>query len=261
MQAGDTSADLDFASTTSLAGTITDLATNAAALTLPTPGAAGSLGANKAIVIDTIAPVVTSVTSSTADGTYKVGSVINLQVGFSEAVTVTGTPQLTLETGTIDRVVNFAAGSGSPTLSFIYTVQSGDIAAALDYTTTEALAPNGGTMVDMAGNPATLTLPAPGTTGSLGVNKSIGIDAFSPTVTSISSPAGGIYRLGQNLDFLVNVSEPVTITGSPSLSVTVGATSRSAIFVSALNWDRLKIIQTTYKNIFDGINIKKISHT
>ena len=233
VQAGDTSADLDYVSATSLAGTITDLATNAATLTLPTPGAAGSLGANKAIVIDTTAPTVTSVSSSIANGPYGLGSSVALQVTFSEAVTVTGTPQLTLETGTIDRVVNFAAGSGSPTLSFIYTVQFGDIAAVLDYTSTEALAPNAGTLVDMAGNPATLTLPAPGTTGSLGVNKSIGIDAFSPTVTSVSGPAGGIYRLGQNLDFLVNVSEPVTITGSPSLSVTVGAAARSAMFVSA----------------------------
>ena len=260
VQAGDTSADLDYVSATSLAGTITDLATNAATLTLPTPGAAGSLGANKAIVIDTTAPTVTSVSSSIANGPYGLGSSLALQVTFSEAVTVTGTPQLTLETGTIDRVVNFAAGSGSPTLSFIYTVQSGDIAAVLDYTSTEALAPNAGTLVDMAGNPATLTLPAPGTTGSLGVNKSIGIDAFSPTVTSVSGPAGGIYRLGQNLDFLVNVSEPVTITGSPSLSVTVGAAARSAMFVSASQSTALLFRYTVASGDLDldGISISNL---
>jgi len=51
---------------------ITDAAGNRATLTLPSPGATNSLGANKAIIIDTTDPTVSSVTSSTADGSYKV---------------------------------------------------------------------------------------------------------------------------------------------------------------------------------------------
>ena len=53
VQSGDSSADLDYNSTTALAlnsGTISN-ANGAATLTLPTPGGANSLGANKAIVI------------------------------------------------------------------------------------------------------------------------------------------------------------------------------------------------------------------
>lgn len=49
-------ADLDYISTVALAlngGTIRDVATNDATLTLATPGTAGSLGANKAIALDT----------------------------------------------------------------------------------------------------------------------------------------------------------------------------------------------------------------
>ena len=105
VQAGDTSADLDYISATALAlngGTITDAATNNATLTLPAPGAAGSLAANKAIVIDTTAPTVTNVTSTKPDGTYTTGTVIPVTVTFSEPVTVIGPPQLTLETGTTD---------------------------------------------------------------------------------------------------------------------------------------------------------------
>ena len=59
MQAGDASADLDYAATSSLAlngGTIKDAATNAATLTLPTVGGASSLGGQKNIVVDTAAP-------------------------------------------------------------------------------------------------------------------------------------------------------------------------------------------------------------
>src|SRR5205085_990501 len=123
--AGDTSADLDYVGTGSLAlngGTIRDAALNAATLTLASPGAAGSLGANKNLVVDTTAPTVRGVTSSTANGSYKAGASISVQVNLSEAVTVTGTPQLTLETGTTDEVVNYASGSGSSTLTFTYTV-------------------------------------------------------------------------------------------------------------------------------------------
>src|SRR5439155_864421 len=65
VQAGQNSADLDSTSTTALTpngGTIRDAASNPANLTLPAPGAAGSLGANKNIVIDTTAPVITITT-------------------------------------------------------------------------------------------------------------------------------------------------------------------------------------------------------
>ncbi|MCX5943928.1 MAG: VCBS repeat-containing protein [Cyanobacteria bacterium] len=59
MQEGDASADLDYAGTWGLQlndGTIQDAAGNNAIRTLPTPGATSSLGANKALVIDGIAP-------------------------------------------------------------------------------------------------------------------------------------------------------------------------------------------------------------
>ena len=87
---------------------------------------------------------VSNVTSSTADGSYKVGDAISIQVVFSEAVTVTGTPQLTLETGSTDAVVDYASGTGTNTLTFIYTVASGENSTDLDYTSTVALALNGG---------------------------------------------------------------------------------------------------------------------
>jgi len=63
----DTSADLDYQATTSLAlngGTIKNAALQNATLTLPSPGAANSLGANKAIIVDTTPPTA-SVTTQT----------------------------------------------------------------------------------------------------------------------------------------------------------------------------------------------------
>ena len=122
---------------------------------------------------DVLAPSVSSVTSSTADGTYGLSDVIAIQVVFSEPVIVTGTPQLTLETGSSDAVVNYASGSGTDTLLFNYTVDSGHASSDLDYVGTTSLALNSGTIQDAAGNNATLTLASPGQAGSLGANKAI----------------------------------------------------------------------------------------
>ncbi|MEI4967832.1 Ig-like domain-containing protein, partial [Aeromonas caviae] len=141
---------------------------------------------NASYLVDTTAPVVSGVSSTTAAGTYGVGSVISIQVTFSEAVTVSGTPQLTLETGATDRTINYVSGSGSNTLTFNYTVQAGDTSADLDYLSAGALGLNGGTIRDAAGNNATLTLPTPGGVGSLGANEAIVIDTSGPVAdTSI----------------------------------------------------------------------------
>lgn len=236
VQAGDTSSDLDYVSTAALAlngGTIQDAATNNATLTLPSPGAAGSLGANEAIVIDTTAPTVTNVTSNAADGSYGVGTLISVLVTFSENVTVTGTPQITLETGVTDRTVNYVSGSGTNTLTFDYTVQSGDTAADLDYVATNSLALNGGTIRDAATNDATLTLPNPGAAGSLGANKAIVIDGNVPTVTSVTSnAANGTYNTGTLISVLVTFSKNVTVTGTPQITLETGTTDRTVDYVS-----------------------------
>ena len=141
--------------------------------------------------IDEVAPTVSSVTSTTADGQYNAGDVIDIVVTFDEAVVVTGTPQLTLETGSTDRAVDYASGSGSTELVFKYTVQAGDTSGDLDYVATTSLGLNGGTIKDIAGNAATLTLAAPGQPGSIANAEAIVVDTTAPdapVITSISTP-------------------------------------------------------------------------
>src|SRR5207249_414351 len=80
------------------------------------------------------APTVQNVSSGAADGRYGIGQVIPITVTFDGAVTVTGTPQITLETGAIDAVVNFTSLSGNQkTLTFNYTVAAGQNSSDLDY--------------------------------------------------------------------------------------------------------------------------------
>lgn len=234
LQSGDESADLDYVSTNSLAlngGTISDVATTDAILTLPVPGATNSLGANKALVIDGVEPLVTSVTSSKADGLYGTGEVIAIQVVFDDAVSVTGTPQLTLETGTTDRTADYVSGSGSNTLTFNYNLQVGDESADLDYVSTNSLALNGGAIRNASTNDAILTLPTPGAANSLGANKALVIDGVGATVVSVSSTkADGTYGDGEVIVVQVTFTEAVTVSGTPQLTLETGTTDRTANF-------------------------------
>src|SRR3989442_11827060 len=76
-------------------GTIKDSNNNAATLTLAPPGSTGSLSANKSFGTFISAPVTTA-SSTQAAATYATGATITITVDFSRAVTVTGTPQLAL---------------------------------------------------------------------------------------------------------------------------------------------------------------------
>ncbi|HJS14018.1 MAG TPA: Ig-like domain-containing protein, partial [Rheinheimera sp.] len=207
-------------------------------LTLSDPSIGASISdatATGTITNDDVAPAVTSVTSSSANGTYNTGDIVSVTVNFSKNVTVTGTPQLTLETGTTDTVLNYSSGSTTSALEFNYTVAAGHSSPDLDYISTSALALNSGTIRDAATNNAILTLASPGAANSLGANKNFVIDGIDPTVSSVSVPANATYSSGQNLDFTVNTSENVTINtggGTPRIALTIGATTRYATYVS-----------------------------
>ncbi|MBP7061044.1 MAG: hypothetical protein KBA91_03655 [Candidatus Moranbacteria bacterium] len=125
-------------------------------------------------VLDTTAPTITSVTSSTTNGTYGVGATVNITINFSEAVTSTGNVTVTLETGTTDRTCTFTisnAASGSCT----YTVQSGDTSSDL---TTQSIS---GAIADQSSNALVNFSPAT----NLAANKALVIDT---TVVADETP-------------------------------------------------------------------------
>jgi hypothetical protein len=179
------------------------------------------------LTVKTTQPTVSTVRSSSSNRSYKTGETITVLVNFNESVTVTGTPQLTLETGANDRVVNYASGSGSSTLAFIYTVQAGDTSADLNYLSTTALSLNSGTITDIAGNNSINTLPATSSGDSLGGSKAIVVDTTAPTVTAVrSTNADGRYVAGQTITIEVAMSETVTVAGTPQLSLLINGQNR-----------------------------------
>ncbi|WP_019487374.1 beta strand repeat-containing protein, partial [Kamptonema formosum] len=153
-------------------------------------------------------PTITSVSASTADGTYGIGTNIDITVQFSQIVNVTGTPQLSLA-GTTNSA-NYLSGTGSNTLTFRYTVAAGDVSSDLDYLSTTALSLNSGTIKNAATADAILTLPTPGAANSLGANKALVIDGIVPTVTINQATGQTDPTATSPINFTVTFSEPVT---------------------------------------------------
>jgi hypothetical protein len=184
-------------------GTIKDTNGNNAVLTFTPPNTSG-------VLVDGVAPTITSVTGPAA-GTYIVGQNLDFTVQFSEAVVVNtagGTPRLVLTIGSTTRYATYLSGSGTSTLVFRYTVQSGDldsdgiaVASPIDL--------NGGTIKDTNGNDAVLTFTPPDTSGVL-------VDGVAPTITSVTGPAAGTYIVGQNLVFTVQFSDTVNSYRHPA---------------------------------------------
>ena len=151
--------------------------------------AAGNTGTSGTIgfTIDTVAPTVTSVTS-TASGMQTTGNVVPITVNFSEAVTVTGTPTLTLALTSGNIAVNYASGSGTTALVFNYTVAAGQSTSDLDYASTSALT---GTIKDLAGNALLTSNALPATGYPLGgdglVAEQIVVNTVPPVLTTSGS--------------------------------------------------------------------------
>ena len=143
---------------------------------------------------DTTGPTVVDVTSTMANGAYRFGTTIPILVNFTEPVSITGSPTLTLgfDAGSTrsSAVLNYLSGSGTSSLVFTYPIAVGDIAADLDYASTTALALNGGTIADATGNAGDVTLPATGSASSLAGTSNLLIDASTPVIPTMLAASG-----------------------------------------------------------------------
>ena len=83
----------------------------------------------------------------------------------------------------------------------------------------------------------------------------------APTVSSVSVPADNTYAAGDNLNFTVNASENVTVSGTPQLVLTIGSTSRQADYVSGSGTSALVFRYTVQSGDLDtdGIVVSSLS--
>ena len=167
--------------------------------------------------------------------TYAVGELIEIRVDFTEAVTVTGRPQLKLTIGTTARTASLRLRT-STRLWFQYEVQAEDLDRDGISVGADALSLNGGSIKDSTNNDADLDLGehAIGNDGSHKVDGSID---YAPTVQNLyfmdSPQSGDTYAVGELVQVEIEFSETITVTGAPELTLDIGSATRAAQFASA----------------------------
>ncbi|MDP7653591.1 MAG: hypothetical protein QF757_02800, partial [Candidatus Marinimicrobia bacterium] len=193
------------------------------------------------MVVDQVQPTVSSVSSSSDNESYKSGTTINIDVTSLEVLNVTGTPQITLETGDTDATVDYSSGSATATLTFVYTVDNGQTSADLDVKNVNALALNSGTIYDDAGNALVLTLPAPGEANSLGDNKDIIVDTDAPT----ASIAYTDELVKENDIVNITVTFDAAMANTPQIAIDYAGTSE----LDTTNMSQVSTTVWAYNNI------------
>jgi hypothetical protein len=177
--------------------------------------------------VDAVSPTVagTGFTSSN----YKIADFIEPIVTFSENVTITGSPILSINVGGTTKQATYLSGTGTSTLRFRYIVEEG----ALDTDGISSVSPlilNGGTIKDATGNNAVLTFTS-------GTNLTARVDGIRPTLSLTTTPTAAptaIWRPGSTLSFTVTASENITVNGgTPSIHLSIGANSRAASLFSS----------------------------
>jgi hypothetical protein len=145
-----------------------------------------SVSSANTVVIDRTAPTIATVTAPT-NKTYIPSETPTFTVAFSESVTVTGTPRLTLTVGSTTEYANFLSMSDSKTALFRYTVASDPAEFDTDgIAISTTLDLNSGTIRDLATNAIVdRTFTAPTLTSVL-----VAQPAAAPTIDSITATSG-----------------------------------------------------------------------
>jgi len=216
--AGQSTADLALAASNAIVlngATIHGAAGNNAVLT-----GANGYAPTGTLQIDTVAPTISNVATAPGSGQVAAGNAVTLTVTFSEAVTVAGgTPTIALNDGGI---ANYVSGSGTKALVFSHTVAAGQSTADLALAASNAIALNGATIRDKAGNNAVLT-------GANGYNPAgtLQVGIAVPTISAITtSPGSGQVAAGKTVTLTVTFSEAVTVAGgTPTIALNDGGTA------------------------------------
>ena len=138
------------------------------------------------VVIDQTAPTVSTV-SAPANSTYSNNQTPTFTMVFSESVTVTGTPRLTLTVGSVTKYANYLSMSDSKTALFRYTVTTDPLEFDTDgIAVSTTLDLNSGSISDLATNTiSNLSFSAPTLTSVFVAQLPV-----APTIDSVTATSG-----------------------------------------------------------------------
>ena len=190
-----------------------------------------------------------AVTSSPSAAVYAAGETISVRLTFSEAVVVSGAPEIRLRTLAVgagrgvERPAVYSSGSGSANLVFSYTV------VADDYDSDGIGVHGQDGRISLPGS-AAISSAATGAAAQLwftGLNRvsAAQVDGggapwivFPPEVTS-NAPSKRRYVTGETITVAVTFSKTVDVTGAPVLKLNVGGTEKDAAYSSGSGSNRL----------------------
>ncbi|CAL1520728.1 Ig-like domain-containing protein [Chitinophaga sp. MM2321] len=198
-------------------GTIRDAAGNDAVLTLH------SVGSTAAVFVNTGIPGVTISTTATSP----VNQPFTIMATFTEAVTGFTSGDMVVTNATLSNVVT--------TDNITYTAS----------------------VTPTADGPVSIRVPA-GAAVNIGNNANtasntlnVTYDGTAPAVTSVDVPLNGIYTTAGVLSFALHFSENVTVSGTPSLDVIIGTTTRQATYTGGSNSNTLTFSYTVQDGDMD----------
>ncbi|MAZ48372.1 MAG: hypothetical protein CME65_07405 [Halobacteriovoraceae bacterium] len=222
-------------------GSIADINGNPAALTfIPFPMVTTFVDGDTPYVTGLIQP---------NNNTYFAAEFLDLTLNFTEAIDVTGAPQVGVTIGSQLRYFSYVSGSGSANLLFRYLTQEGDdddngisVADTIDL--------NGGTLRDSTSVDADLNLAPP-------LMPNVLVNAGRPTVDNIIPPLNNTYTLGEEMFFTLNFDKVVDVTGTPRLQINLSSGPVYANYISGTGSDSLVFRHLVAANELDldGIEI------
>jgi hypothetical protein len=209
---------------------------------------------NILIVVDAIkVPSIRKLSFKNTTGIYSPGDRILLAVEFDKNVDVSGTPVLLLNVGRGKKGCAFySSGSNTTELIFYYDVGLSHCTEKLEYDSKYSLVKshneqctNGNGWIKRTSDTsiidADLTLPTPGSRGSLSFDSSLLLDCSEPYISKIWSPESpGSFNAKQKVSILVQFSRSVVVHGSPMLLLETGTIDRWAVYKSKLNESTLE---------------------
>lgn len=165
---------------------------------------------------------VNRVEANPISGSYSLGQRVEIHIVFSDTITLTNAngvaafpPKLKLETGTVDHDAVYTSGSGTNTLTFLYTIVTGDSSSDLNYLAIDSLDLNGGTLAGSSGQDVKKDLPDPTSTSSLAGTSSVTVSGNPGLLVLFSG------SLFSNTLVGFATTQTVTIKNQSSNSITI----------------------------------------
>ncbi len=149
--------------------------------------------------------------------TYITGDNLDIVLSFPWDVTVTGLPQLSLTIGSTGRNAVYQGGDGTKNLTFRYTIVAADNdnnGVALN-----SLSLNGGTL-QFDSNGVMTNCNVASVTSRVFTN--VLVDNNGPSITNaVFTNTPQYYRVGSDITAVITFDEPVVVTGTPRLRMTI----------------------------------------